>query len=272
MAEPGLDGLLAGSKDRPLAPGAAAVPTSPSRPALKVRTGLAVLGAAALIVGGVNVVAQAAEGAQSLLLGKSNTAEKSTTLKNKGRGPALKLKAKKGPALAVNTEALVKNLNAEMVGGKTAGQLAPAATTYTLPSGPTFASGPNFQQFQLPAGTYELNLNLAVQTTNSDYLVSCLVSDATLFPTLTDLTKLYAGFNVSPDGDATIVNGTRIVTLPTTTNVAFGCIFSAVDSEPVSVAQPFTVVVQQISGGAQGSSTPYSVTPKQARSATAAVR
>jgi hypothetical protein len=248
------------------------VPTSSPTPAQRVRTGLAVVGAAALLVGGVNVMAHAADTAESLLLGKNNTAGKSTTLKNKGKGPALKLKAKKGPALAVNTKDLVKNLNVEMVGGRTAGQLAPAATTFTLPSGPTFAPGANFQQFQLPAGTYELNLNVAVQTSNSDYFVSCLVADASLFTPPLDPAKVYAGFNVSPDGDATIVNGTRVITFPAVQNVTFGCIVGIVDSEPVSVVQPFTVTVQQISGNVAGSSTPMPVSRQQARAAAAATR
>ena len=51
---------------------------------------LTTLLAAAIVVGGLNVAAYAATGGK-FILGKSNTANKTTKLKNTGNGPALTL-------------------------------------------------------------------------------------------------------------------------------------------------------------------------------------
>lgn len=238
----------------------------------RARSGLAVLGAVALLVGGVNAVTHAADAADALVLGKKNTAEKSTTLKNKGKGPALKLKAKKGPALSVNTEDLVKNLNAEMVGGLTASQLSPVARIYTLPSGPTVDEGYNIQQFRLPPGTYELDLNSLTYTDNSDYAVSCLVADASYFLVSPAPSKLYAGFTSTDESVDTLVSAARVITLAAPTTLAYGCVLNTSDTEPVQVIQPFTVVVQRLGGIAPGSSTALPVTARAARAAAKAVR
>jgi hypothetical protein len=234
----------------------------------RARTSLAVLGAATLLVGGVNVVAHAAGAADALLLGKKNTAEKSTTLKTKGKGPALKLKAKKGPALSVNTQDLVKNLNAQMVGGSTATQLEPAATVHALlASGGTLAQGTTFRQFSLPAGTYVVNLGAAFETDNSDWFIGCLAGATSVFAE-DDTSKVYVGFNINDDSSARIADSTRIVTLPTATTVAYGCLMDTADTEPITAPVPPTVSVRRLSGATPGTSTPFTVNVRQARGLT----
>jgi hypothetical protein len=245
------------------------VSTSSSMPAHRVRNGLAVVGAAAILVGGVNVVAQAANTVESLVLGKNNTAEKSTTLKNKGKGPALKLKAKKGPALSVNTKDLVKNLNAELVGGSTAAQLEPGVTAHALlATDAPIPSGATFRQFQLPAGTYLMNLNLAVETTNSTWFVGCLAADAGVLTGSGDTSQVHVGFNMSSDSAARLTDSTRVVTVPTATSIAFGCVMDTSDTEPLLAAGPPTLTIRQVSAAVPGSSTPIAVTLRQARAAT----
>ncbi|MBJ7359306.1 hypothetical protein [Nocardioides sp.] len=247
--------------------------TSSSAPARRVRGALAVIGAAAVIVGGVNVVAHAADKADTLLLGKTNKAEKSTTLKNTGKGPALKLKAKKGPALAVNTKDLVKNLNAELLGGSTAGQLEPGVTAHALvATGAALPEGPSFRQFQLPAGTYLMNLNLAVDTDNSDWFVGCLASEASVLTGSGNVSGVHVGLNMSVDSPAYITDSTRIVTLPTASNIAFGCVMSTSDTEPVTAAGPPTLTIRLLSGAVAGTSAPLAVSIRQAREAVRAVR
>lgn len=61
----------------------------------------------------------------AFLLGKSNLAGGPTTLTNTGSGAALALKAHTAstPALIVNTKAVVPNLNASLVGGRSAADL-----------------------------------------------------------------------------------------------------------------------------------------------------
>src|SRR6478735_4681583 len=79
---------------------------------------LAVVGATAILVVGVNAVAYAATG-KSLLLGKTNKASKTTTLQNTKSGPApsLKTKSSSSAPLKVNGKGKVVNLNADKVDG-----------------------------------------------------------------------------------------------------------------------------------------------------------
>lgn len=78
----------------------------------------------------------------TFLLGRSNTAGGPTTLTNTGAGAALALKAHTSttPALIVNTKALVPNLNANLVGGRTASDLRSLALVRLNANTTTFLS------------------------------------------------------------------------------------------------------------------------------------
>src|SRR4051812_1832888 len=93
--------------------------------------------AAAVLVGGANLTAYAVTG-HALLLGKSNSETSTATLVNNGKGPALRLKSGKAYApLAVNSSKLVRRLNADQVGGKSARALETRPITFTIPGGTT---------------------------------------------------------------------------------------------------------------------------------------
>jgi hypothetical protein len=146
----------------------------------QLRSALAVLGAATLLVGGVQLIATAATGGP-LVLGGSNTASNTTKLKTTGNKAALKLKSKAGkPALAVSNKALIKNLNADLIDGKSLEQLAP--TIYrqgfftsggTVPASPAFVASTS-----IPAGTYRASVSglFAIGTGES---VICQFADYT---------------------------------------------------------------------------------------------
>lgn len=91
---------------------------------LKSRT-TTVLLAAVLLVGGLNVAAYAATGG-NFLLGRANSATRTSTLSNIGFGPALSLQSRSNtPPLAVNSTKRVAKLNADMVDGKHASSFQP---------------------------------------------------------------------------------------------------------------------------------------------------
>src|SRR3954468_20543114 len=93
------------------------------RPSL--RAALTTVAAAGVLVTGVGLTSYAATG-QAFVLGHSNNAGGTTSLKNTGRGPALSLNSiRAAPPLVVNSKKMVKNFNANMVGGKTVAQLSP---------------------------------------------------------------------------------------------------------------------------------------------------
>jgi hypothetical protein len=79
------------------------------------------LGAAIVCVGGAGIASAANGGAVGL--GQHNTATQTTTIKSK-HGPALSLQAHHGPALKVNSTKLIPKLNAQLLDGKSATQIA----------------------------------------------------------------------------------------------------------------------------------------------------
>jgi hypothetical protein len=92
---------------------------------------LALIGAVTVLVLAANTVALAANG-KGFLLGKTNKASKVTTLKRTNPGPALSLKTKSGPPLAVSSSTKVTKLNADQVDGKSASAFAPSSVAATV--------------------------------------------------------------------------------------------------------------------------------------------
>jgi hypothetical protein len=68
------------------------------------------------LIFGLASVGWAVDG-KPLLAGRPNTATQPTVLDKAGAGPALNLQVDSGAALAVNTEGLVTNLNADKLDG-----------------------------------------------------------------------------------------------------------------------------------------------------------
>jgi hypothetical protein len=232
------------------------------------------VGAAALLAAGLNAVTYAAGGGTPLRLGHANKAQKSTSVTNKGKGPVLRLKAKKGPALAVNSTDLVKNLNAELVGGQSATQLA-GVTTYALQApGSTMPPGPTFRQFTLPAGTYDANANIGTTSSgNPGYSMLCVLSDAALLspsPPPDIGTRIYLEI-VLDSSVLSLQPASRVFTLATQTNLTFGCIVTNPNPQPILAVQPLTLAVRTVPN-APGTSAPFRVAARTADRAAQLVR
>ena len=85
-----------------------------------------------LLVGGLNLAAYAANG-HPLLLGRANQATSATTVRNTGRGPALRLTTRSGvPPLAVSSGKRVARLNADRVDGLQGAALGVRAYLYGI--------------------------------------------------------------------------------------------------------------------------------------------
>jgi hypothetical protein len=232
--------------------------TNPLR--AKARTGLAVIGAAALLVGGVDLASYATTG-DSLVLGHSNKADKTTKLTNTGKkGPALALKAKKGPALAVNSTDLVSKLNADLLDGKDSSTLETTTTRYGIGTVSTTAvpDGQYFAQITLPAGAYEMGIHGEFNSVGSSGsgAASCLVIDPTIFsnPSNLDYSKLFLGGAVSTTGNNSgIMDDRNVVTLSAPATVDYGCVMSG---SQYAFAQPMFFTVHPLSAFANGAGTP----------------
>ena len=136
---------------------------------------LPVVVGAAVIVGGANLTAYAANG-HAFLLGSHNHASKTTSLAKSGKGPALSLHtSKKSPPFAVNSSKKVKHLNAATVGGLD-GKVLAHAYRYVIP--PSTALPLDLRLNNLPKGRYAVSLNIATSGTGTPYTPFCGVSDS----------------------------------------------------------------------------------------------
>jgi hypothetical protein len=193
------------------------------------------LAAAAVLVVGANLASYAATG-NALILGHANKAGGTTSLKNTGRGPALSLNSiKSAPPLVVNSKKMVKNLNANMVGGQSASQLAGKVIRFHIGSvGATFPGNTAKLFFaKVPRGNYQIGISGIVSDVGgSGDSYTCLVADKNalliaLGGGTLDLNKVYAVDESTQDdfmfGFMNYTNPTQKVA---NANIALGCAFN----------------------------------------------
>ncbi|HEY2505107.1 MAG TPA: hypothetical protein VGI58_01205 [Streptosporangiaceae bacterium] len=132
----------------------------------------------ALIFGGTGLASATTGG--SFILGRANSEATTAKLAN-SRGTPLALSAPKGkPPLAVNRSALVGNLNANYVGGLSAGSLkVTGGDGFTDPNADVALGHDNFTAItstgRLPAGTYYVTATALISLTSGDTGASCQV-------------------------------------------------------------------------------------------------
>lgn len=157
---------------------------------------------AAVLVGGANLAAYAANG-QPLLLGHSNSESKTATVANTGTGAALSLKTRtSAPPLKVNSSTVVKKLNADAVDGASASDL--ETTSYVLTSSDTTTVYPGQAMWSLsgvPAGDYLVSWDVSLFPMADDNMAACGL-------TTSDFTRQFA-FDVA---SSAIPNGSWIAT------------------------------------------------------------
>jgi hypothetical protein len=216
-----------------------------------MKSGLAAIAAAGLLIVGVDSATFAATG-DSLILGHVNKASQPTVLtKTGGSGPALKLNSGSAgsPALAVNSKARVAKLNADMVDGKSANQLLQTKnvghvykTAATGGTGQTTFNIPNF-----PAGAY-----LVTYTTNffpqgtagAPIQFSCFLTRNNVnISQATGLSAAGSGFYIGVDGSTVVKLGAGI-----DLNIACGTLSGAWTFGTL----PITVTVTRLDGSTSG--------------------
>ena len=118
----------------------------------RIKSGLTALAVGIVLLAALDWAAAAATG-QSLVLGKWNQADQTTTIKNVGSGPALDIRAK-GPAIAVHNANRIKNLNADKLDGKDAEDLAASKQTVYVYGATSRVGGFTQNLPAQPAGSY----------------------------------------------------------------------------------------------------------------------
>jgi hypothetical protein len=139
-----------------------------------------VLLSAAVLVGGVNLAAYAANG-HPLLLGHRNHETKTATVSNSGKGAALSLKTRRSsPPLKVNSSKRVKHLNADALDGASAAAL--RTTSYLLTDSDTTTSHPALTTWSLskiPAGRYLVSWDVNLVPPASGISTVCGITTTT---------------------------------------------------------------------------------------------
>ncbi len=136
-----------------------------------------VLAAAAVLVGGADLAAYAANG-HPILLGGGNHAVSTTTIDNDGRGPAVMLRTRRGaPPLAVSSHRLVARLNADRVDGVHAAALRTHSWTYRLwGAADDYGFVATFPD--LPPGSYLASYDVPARIYSNGYSISCYFTTA----------------------------------------------------------------------------------------------
>jgi len=127
--------------------------------------GVATIAAAALMVVGLDYVTFAATG-DSLILGRANSADRTTTITKDAPGAVLSLQSDGDdlPSLRVSSPARVVSLNADMLDGRHASQLATNTTTFRAGArGEVMTEG--FGAWSLPVdpGLYEVSFTALLE-------------------------------------------------------------------------------------------------------------
>lgn len=141
------------------------------------RSAVAVLSAAALLTVGADAVSYAATG-HSVLLGKSNTASRSTTITNNGSGPRSRSgPGKRSPSLSVTSSKLVKHLNAERLGDLKVNQVAPTTTRLRTGTAGAPMPVPNLYEVSVPTGDYLVSMFGLYSSSDANPFLVCTLID-----------------------------------------------------------------------------------------------
>jgi hypothetical protein len=225
-----------------------------------VRTSITILAAAGILVGGANLATYAATG-QPLILGHGNSAGTTTSLKNLGRGPALSLNSSKhAPPLTVNSSKMIKHLNANKVGGKTAAQINPSFVAYRLGhAGDPLSATQHFFKIPSPSGLTQIGVNGIWEGSTTGDEIQCLVVDQRVLTSM-DVSQIYS-LPTATQGDpnGNIVDETTFVTLPKHKKLLIGCQVSG--AAPATIVQPIMFTFKKVSMHVKHG-TPFTIGPK----------
>ncbi|HWJ11131.1 MAG TPA: hypothetical protein VNS46_17260 [Nocardioides sp.] len=203
----------------------------------KITTFLTVLGAVTVLVLAANTAAIAATG-KGFLLGKSNSADRLTSLTRTTPGPVLAVKSKNSTAapLVVNGKGRVTNLNADKVDGKDASVLGTRALVWTYVGNSPQQSGHTYTLANVPAGTYFFNYEvwLGPGSYSGAGDLDCYLTRGTVY-----------GGEAGAPGNGTFgtgLTGSATMTLPATSNVSLVCrVSSGTSSWTFTQTQPLRV-------------------------------
>ncbi len=196
---------------------------------ISLKGAVATVAAAAMIVIGVDYVTFAASG-DSLILGRFNAAAKATTLTRHGPGPVLRLNSAgpNSPALAVDSDAKVRHLNADAVDGRHASSLVSHAVTFKAGARGDVFHGTAFWDLAVPPGVYQASFRALVTpaagTASAPVDVICGIADLN---TVGQSTHAYTADSASYNGQVpAIMSGAETIRIRSANRPGLACFTS----------------------------------------------
>ena len=217
----------------------------------RIKSGLTALAVGIVLLAALDWAAAAATG-QSLVLGKWNQADQTTTIKNVGSGPALDVRAK-GPAIAIHNANRIKNLNADKLDGKDAADLA-ASTQTVYVYGATSRVGGFTQNLPAqPAGSYLVAYSAqfvgAAGSLASPNTVTCHITVSSVSGTTATTKAVLAEAQVASVESPPAVSGVGTLGLVAGDQVALVCTMSRPNQQwSTSALQPIQVIFLHTDG------------------------
>jgi len=192
----------------------------------KLKSGLTALAVGIVLLAALDWAAAAATG-RATVLGQWNQADRTTTIKNTGKGAALDLRAKKGPALKVNNDKRVAKLNADKLDGL-------SGSDYRMNRNSIFewtvvAHTGGFTQAvpAQPAGSYlasfSVQLNGAAGTPDNPNVINCRFIQNGLSGTIVFQKAVLAETQVTSVDTPPALNGTAPLILVAGDTLALDC-------------------------------------------------
>jgi len=212
-----------------------------------LRSALAVVGAAVILVLAANTVSLAATG-QALLLGKSNSANTYTSITRTTSGTVLSLKSTSSSSspLSVNGRGKVANLNVDELDGYSSGQL--QTNSYLWTKAVSVSANNLDVTLPVPPGSYIVGYSLYAPNSGTDgaiaycYFYRDRNGDNNYYAETRVLTKTGASSALSATGHLTVASGDELH-LYCFTPVAF----TTISNEPMQI---YATKVHSLGGGA----------------------
>jgi hypothetical protein len=217
----------------------------------RIRSGLTALAVGIVLLAALDWAAAAATG-QSLVLGKWNQADQTTTIKNVGSGPALDIRAK-GPALEVHNTNRIKNLNADKLDGKDAADLAASKQTVYVYGATSRVGGFTQNLPAQPAGSYLVAYSAqfvgAAGSLANPNTVTCHLLVSTVSGTTAVTKGVLAEAQVASIESPPAVSGVGSIELAAGDQVALVCTMSRPNQQwSTSALQPIQVTFLHTDG------------------------
>ena len=217
----------------------------------RIKSGLTALAVGIVLLAALDWAAAAATG-QSMVLGKWNQADRTTTIKNVGSGPALDIRAK-GPAFAVHNTNRIKNLNADKLDGKDAASLAASKQTVYVYGATSRVGGFTQNLPAQPEGSYLVAYSAqfvgAAGSLANPNTVTCHITVSTVAGTTATTKAVLAEAQVASVESPPAVSGVGTLGLVAGDQVALVCTMSRPNQQwSTSALQPIQVTFLHTDG------------------------